>query len=350
MYGIQETLNQTTEQLKTIENYMDRHGSFDPNEVSLTTGLKRSVEREVRESLRNIPLHKLLEYLGKSGTTGISGAAYMIPAAISQQLYVGLQQNDICRLVCADIIENPPNDLVNVNVGSTIRAKFASSGGEAPHETLTDTQVPLVLKKFRVAFPITGDLLEDQQYGLIEWHIKAAGYALGLQCRDQVLSCAARSDATGQGAGTKSTIAAGTGTTTVTQLNAAIGQCAAGDSIMYYQPDTVIVTDEAWQDAITLGTGAIHPPTSPQWSAWCNGKDVLIANSPSLFGTVTSNRMTLCNTIILQRNLALIAAHKSWGRIENYSDPVKDLAGAVVTGRQACSELVKGAICTLIET
>ena len=56
MYGIQETLNQTTEQLKTIENYMDRHGSFDPNEVSLTTGLKRSVEREVRESQERHPV------------------------------------------------------------------------------------------------------------------------------------------------------------------------------------------------------------------------------------------------------------------------------------------------------
>jgi hypothetical protein len=350
MYGIQETLNQTTTQLKTIMEYMDRHGCYDPNDISLTEGLKRSVAREVKEALRTIPLHKLLEYFGKSGTTGISGAAYMIPAAISQQLYVGMQKQDICRQICADIIENPPNDLVNVNVGTTLYAKGAASGGEAPHETVNTTQLTLTLQKFRVAFPITKDLLEDEQYGLIEWHIKAAGYALARQCRNQVLTVASRLDAAAQGAGTKSTVNAGTGTTTAAQLNVAIAQCAAGDAIMTYFPDTVIITDEAWADAVSNGTTAIHPPQSPEWDAWINGKDVLINNSSALYGAVTSNRMTLCKTVVLQRELALIAAHKSWGRIDNYAEPIKDLAGAVVSGRQAVSELVKGAICVLTET
>ena len=60
--------------------------------------------------------------------------------------------------------------------------------------------------------------------------------------------------------------------------------------------------------------------------------------------------MTACKTIVFDRNNALFTGRKTWMRIENYSDPVRDLAGAVIRCRQDSVSLQNDCVYVLTET
>jgi hypothetical protein len=119
-----------------------------------------------------------------------------------------------------------------------------------------------------------------------------------------------------------------------------------------YKPNLVVTSPEVWNDAliITNGHPEVQAPTSPMYDAWYGGYDVVLANSMQLGTAVTANRLTQGVTIVLEREIGIVTARNNWLRIENYSNPVEDLAGAVVSGRQGCGEIVDAAIGVLTET
>jgi len=55
-------------------------------------------------------------------------------------------------------------------------------------------------------------------------------------------------------------------------------------------------------------------------------------------------------TIVFDKDYAMLSGRKRWLRIENYSDPVRDLVGATITARQDSVTLYKDSIFVITET
>jgi len=156
------------------------------------------------------------------------------------------------------------------------------------------------------------------------------------------------------GFGAKIATASGDSTTTPTVVASCAGEVAGGTGIApnLYNPNLLVISPEAWNDAVTITAGHpdIHPPRTPLYDAWYGGAmDVVIVNSLQL-GTVTAERLDLAVSFVMDRECGIVIGRKQWLRIENYADPRKDLLGAVVTARQACGEIVNAAIGVLTET
>jgi len=58
---------------------------------------------------------------------------------------------------------------------------------------------------------------------------------------------------------------------------------------------------------------------------------------------------TDCVTLIFDRDNALVTGRKRWMMVNNYADPVRDLAGCTITARQDSVTLYDDAIYVLTE-
>ncbi len=345
MYNLSEMLDKTVEQRKTLEKFMDEKGYFDPAECNIYAGLKRSVHRELWETLRKVPL---TEFLGKSNTTGIAGAAYLIPDVVSAKIYSSLQARDIVPLISADIIQNPQSDTVTVNTG-LMSAQIGKQGRTT--STADITKATITLQKISANIQITNEIIEDNNYPLIEWHLTEAAKALASRANSEAITVL--STAT-DGRGTTVALAAGSDTTTPTHVGAAIALVGSGGQSATWPgfvADTMVAHPEAWGDAlaITAGTTAA-PPKTAGYDAWFAGLNVVIAADPKLTGGFTSNRAINCLTLVFSKDYAMVTARKGWGRIENYSKPIEDLEGAVLSGRQDSVTVNDDAIVKLLES
>jgi HK97 family phage major capsid protein len=346
MLSIQEMVEKTSEQRKQLEQFMDSKGYFDPSERSVFHGLKRSVSRELYETMQRV---SLTEFLGKSGTTDVAGAAYLIPDVVSAKLYSSLQTRDIVPLISADVV-TPKSDTCKVQVGLT-GAKTVGSAGGAGKDTADVKQATIKLVKLKADFNITNELMEDQEYGLIEWHINEASKALAAKAAGLALTVLKTAT---DGRGTTVAVAAGADTTTPAQVGSAIavvGSGAQSADFPGFVADTMVSTSETWGDAISITAGHnAYPAQTAGFNAWFAGLDVIFCNDPALYATFSSNRMTNCVTPIFSRGYALLTARKSFPRIEKYSKPVDDLVGACVTGRQDSVTMNDDAIVALTES
>ena len=343
MLSIQEMLDKTVEQRVLLENHLDSKAYFDPSEVSIFNGQKKSVSREIYETIKRV---SLAEFLSKANTS--AGAQYLVPDFVSAKIYSSLQTRDIVPLISADII-TPKSDVVDVNVGLQ-NARLSSAVGKAT-DTLNTVQATITLQTITSDIAVTNEMLEDSQYGLIEWQITAAADALAAKAANLALTVLKTAT---DGRGTTVALAAGSDTTTPAQVGAAIGTAACGaqdTNFPGFVADTAIFTTEAWGDAFSTTAGNIvYPAQKPGYDAWSMGLNIIFCNDSALHGGFTSNRLINCVTPVFSKDYALLTARKSFGRIENYSDPVKDLAGAIVTGRQDSVTMNDDAICALTES
>jgi len=55
-------------------------------------------------------------------------------------------------------------------------------------------------------------------------------------------------------------------------------------------------------------------------------------------------------TVVFDKDYALLSGRKRWLRIENYSDPIRDLVGATVTARQDSVTIYDDSIAVITET
>lgn len=363
MLSLQEIKDKAQPQLQSIEEFMDKNGFIDQScQSMLYRGLKRSIQREISETLRKVTLREMLQHPAglTTGTASVTGSPYLIPIWVSGKLYSTIQFQDIVPMISADMVEA---------AGLQGRVNFASTqigddtggagvgGGEFAHETPSLTgQATYNLKRVAIPLAITSDMLEDNEYGLMEASIRYASTAIANRANYWALKdLAAASD----GIGTANSSAAAADETTI--ANVKTGYEAMADD--NFKADTIILTNESLQHSVSASNTALYIPEitwplpSPGFDFRFWTMDGLINNSSALCTragirddqVAGAGAMTDCKTILFTRTVALVTLRKNWLRVENYADPVKDLAGVVVSGRQDSVTVNKYAIAVLTE-
>jgi len=127
-----------------------------------------------------------------------------------------------------------------------------------------------------------------------------------------------------------------------------------------WKADTMIVTPEALEHTILTdahATGVLYdlPLRMREPAEGFDFKlltmDVLVSTSPELHLSTDAvgAAFTRCNTIIFNRQNALLTGRKRWMKIEKYSNPIQDLSGAVVSCRQDSVTLYDDAVAVIAE-
>ena len=352
-------VDKTTDQRRDLKQYLG-HGVFHPSECSIfgtpEHPLKPSLYHELKETYE---AYTLAEFLAKSGTAGIAGAAHLVPDKVHDTLMAASHQTDKVPLFSAQVVNgwNGGDLLVTIakrqSVGGekaekgkwSLHPKIFSSGGKMPDQTVETEKATLSPKSFAVPFRIASDLIDSAAMDLIEFHVSHAAQQIGQYATDLALTdIFAHAD----GDGTALDITAGADTTSSTHVLSAIEELGSA----LWNPNTLICTHKAWADAICVTashSGVQFPPPPEGYDGKFQMLDLILNNSSSLYADVTSLLMTNCDSIVLDRTAALLCGRKRWMKLENYGDPVRDLAGAVVSCRQDSVTLYKDAICTVEE-
>lgn len=362
-FSIQEMVEKSTEQIEEIKFHLGK-GQFHPETCSILNGQTAAVKAKLQASLDTIPLH---EFLAKSGTTGIAGAAYLVADAVHNHLMGAVRATDKVPLFSAEVVNGwKGGDLrVDIAVRSSelsganplfkwvTHPQVPSSGSGSPTETVETTYATLTPKMFNVAPRVTNDLIEDNNFELVEWHLTQAAQQLGQYATDLAI---ADLKAAADGTGTQSTVAAGVNTTQSGHVIEGIREIGAE----FWYPNTMIITHEAWGDSAGVieaaGTywgftqNVFYGTVLPGYDAKYQMLDTIFNNSKNLHAGVDTAKMTACVTLVLDRTAALLCGRKRWMRIDNYSEPVRDLAGAVISCRQDCVTLYKDACSEITET
>jgi hypothetical protein len=376
MYSIQEIVDKCKDQLREVKYDLGSKGYFDPSETaSVYNHPNPAVRHEVRESLRAMRLEELLM---KSGTTGIAGAAYLIPDKLHDDLVFYAGETDICPLISAYMVNGWQGGDLKVDIGND-HTYLASalpniSGAQFPDETVETKQATLTPNTFGINIPIGGDLIADNPHGLVEWHVRQAAKACGRASTDYALGVLATAP---DGWGTLNSGATGdTNETkwifgTTNDITDAITAIADDEWI----PNTIIMMPHVWYHSVRVTIGSefaatpadiwrptpmpTYTPVAPGFDFKIENLDVKFSTSIKLHGggvrgatgmDAEGAAPTTCVTIIFDRNNALLTGRKRWMRIENYSEPTKIIEGAVVSCRQDSVTLYDDAVYTLTES
>ena len=371
--NLKEILDVTKDNRKEIERLMDHSKPyFHPEEASIYTGLKAAQRAEIYETLTKVPLKTLCqklglkEYLGHSGalttgSTGTSGANYLLPDKIYAELFENARGADITPLV-SNVVDTPGSTLkINVETDGTFIPHLASSGGEAPDETIETAQGTITPRLFNINIAVTNEMIEDSLFDQIETHVRVAGKAMGefstKMCLFPIMDDHRATATTYRVDGAYNTISAG------------------GDYV--YLSDIMEAEGQNAIDGFT-STHAIIPPHSPATllrgegagTPWGSNlvKDIDLKANPiaNLCGmdVVRTMHMTTSDTpaalqyysglysttwhaLILNKTYGIQTVRKRWLKIENYSDPIKDLVGAVVSARQGHLVAYADACCVI---
>jgi len=349
MLSIQEIIAKTQEQRKHINECLDQ-GFYHPNAetsehvpASLYYGLKQAEIREIKQTMDNLTL---AEVLMKTSTT--TGSSYLVAAKLHDTLIYAAKTTDICPLIGKVITRWEGGDLyVNIAKDGTYTPKPFVSGGAIPEVNAQFVQATLSPKGYGVPILAGEDLIEDQQYGIVEWHVQKAAEAVGLQASDlalNVLKTATDGDGsvnTGSTGDADETKWAGGTTADIEDAIKTLGHNR-------FVPNTIVMTSEAWMHSVssTITRGWSTKKGVDGYTLQIGSLDVVISNSTELY----TGSFTNCKTIIFDRNNALLTGRKRWMEIRNYADPIRDIAGAVVSYRQDSVTLYNDSIYVLTET
>ena len=360
-----------TEKQRKEQSYMLDKGYYDRAEANLLRGLGREDQHNIKETLRHVPLNKLIrrgaqelglkvkEFLARSGTTGIAGAAYLIPEKIYQIMFDSAVESDMTARISRVMIgaDDIPGATLKVDIAEdeSYKPKKFSSGGSMPTETIKTVQATLDFISWGINFPITNDLIEDSQFDIIEMHLSNAGREMGEYASNEavtVLKTATDGDGTvngGLSGDAAQTKFVGGGTNDLTGIHQAILNDA-------YRPTLCIATPEVWYHDFV---GTAHITTSTYSAPWAyeaniNGLPAKLLGCDMIWSnldTITNTKLnTECVTIMFDPQYALVTGRKRWLRIEKYSDPIRDLVGATVTARQDSVTLYNDSIGVITET
>ena len=374
MLTIKEAVDKTRPQLAKVKEYMNYHGYFDAHECNIYEGLKRSTQRELSETLRHCRLNDLLKGFSRkelqglkeflptagglsTGYLGVAGAQYLVPTWVSQKLYQASTGEDIVPLISADVFEPRGGDCT-VPTG-ILSAQYVGEG-TVPHETVDSTGATITLKKITVPIIATTEMIEDNQFSVIEWNIQKAGEAMGRTSAELALTVLKTAT---DGYGTVVTGAASASETKTTEILDVFEEVSRGDPIIQPVCNTMIITLEAWSHSATgveVAGGAAgdywrgEPITqrlpAQGFKLVYHGMDTLFSGSRSLCTGGAGAAMTACKTLVFDRTQAMVTGRKNWLRVEKYANPIMDLAGSIVSGRQDSVTVVNCAIGVVTET
>ena len=302
------------------------------------------------------------EFLAQSGTTGIGGAAYLVPLKIFQTLQTYASPADIISDVSATVLpasEIPGSSLdITIAKRGSYAPKYSTSGATANEEELGFAKATLSFSKtISVNFNIGNDLLEDTpQLSLIDTHIRMAGQEMGKKSTTEVLAVMA---STSDGDGTLNTVTASADSTTFAQIAQAVDKIEVDE----FRPDRLLAMRHVMVDAVMADTTYF-----PSGSVSSYRDTIAKAQDPGLFGlqwircdhaslftagthatSSATESPTNCISYVLTKDSSYISGRKRWMRIENYSDPIRDLQGAVISSRQDTVSIYDDSVCKISE-
>jgi len=374
MLSIQEIVDKCKDQLREVKRDLGSKGYFDPSETaSVYNHPSEAVRREVRESLRAMTIEELLM---KSGTTGVAGAAYLIPDKLHDDLVFYAGETDMTPLISAYMVNGWQGGDLLVDIGND-HTYLASalpniSGAQFPDETVETKQATLKPNTFGINIPIGGDLIEDNPHGLVEWHVRQAAKACGRASTDYALGVLA---AAADGWGTLNSSVTGDANETkwIGGTTADITDAITAVADDEWLANTIVMMPHVWYHSVRETIGVLtnnaddwwKPTPMPTYTTAAQGfdfkietLDVKLSTSIKLHGggvrgatgmDAEGDPPTACVTLIFDRNNALLTGRKRWMRIENYSEPTKIIEGAVVSCRQDSVTLYDDAVYTLTE-
>ena len=358
MFSIQEILEKTAPQRRQVIKALDGVNSengWHPEDANIfgtgtnQTPLSLSDQIGIQETLNKLSLSEIL-ILGAS----TNGASALVSNKLYDTLIYASKQYDLCPLLSAYMAEKWQGGNLSISIAKdgTYKARKFVGGAKIPE--VQPSFVQGTLKPEAYGIPILGgaDLIEDEQFGIVQWNVEQAAKAVGKQATDlMVTKLLAATDGDGVlnsgNADTAETKWGGSSSNDVVKAYQAVSQDE-------FKANTVVCTGTTWGKSLSLytGTNGWHP-LEPQlgFDARIGVLDVAISNSPALHSaTDVSGAVFLANkTVVFDRNNAVLTGRKRWMEIKNYSDPVQDILGAVVSFRQNSVSLYNDAIYVLTE-
>ena len=363
-FSLQEMVDKTAEQRKIINANMDAtHPAYDFDEANVYAGLGDEDKTRMVKSLANTPLSRLMyaaapelglklrgiqEFLAKSGTTGLQGAAYLIPDKIHQVLFDSAVEEDIVERISISVI--PPDQIpgatlkVDIAVDDSYAPLKYSSGGIMADNEIETVQATLdFTKPWGINFRIGNDLIEDSQFDMVEFHLRQAGREFGEYATNEaliVLKTATDGDGTVNGGASGDANETKFNGGTTNDLHSLFTDIH-GDK---YTPTHIIAIPHVWEHSLVTTAHITTGLDSAPWAYEANvnglpskmlGCEVIWCHADTLATWYTASHiMHDAVTIMFDKAHALLSGRKRWLRIENYSDPVRDLVGATITARQ----------------
>jgi HK97 family phage major capsid protein len=365
MLSLQEIQSTAHAGIRNVRKALDAsngQNGWHPEDANIFDGLKASEEADIRETLSRFTLSTLLAKLNAKeilmkGVTA-DGADVLVATKLHDTLIYAAKEYDICdRLGYVVGPWEGGNLKVDITKDGSYKARRFVGGANIKDVNAAWVQNTLTPEGYGIKIAGGEELIEDEAYGIVQWHAEEAAKAVGKQATDLALSVLTtgtggdgtlNSSATGNSAETK--FSGGT-TSDVVQAYRAVG----ADQ---FNANTLVCTSEAFGHSISLytGTNAWHPLEPPEgFDAKIGVLDVLISNSPTLHAAADieidpASTFTLCKTAVFDRKNALMTGRKRWMEIKNFADPIRDIGGAVVSFRQASACLYNDAIYVLTET
>lgn len=383
MFNLSEILDKTKENRKLIEAEMDRtHGGFHPQENSIYQGLNDADRQGIFETLQKIPLAYMLaagavnqgikdasilkEFIAHSGslTTGTLGAAgfnYLLPDVIYTALFENARGEDMTPLI-SNMLECPGPELkVDAEADDKFKPKFTSSGGEAPYQAITTAQGTIKPKTFTMNIGCTNDMLEDNLFNVLASHIAIAGKSMGefstRMCLFPIMDDHRASATTYRIEGAYNTVGNGGDYCYGSDMREAIG----ANNTDGFTTDVFVVPPQ-WANTALAGSGAGDNFPANEAMKYnlkglvlspFNGVDVVQArhmttsDTPAALSWQSGLYSTTWHELALNKTYGIQTVRKRWLKIENYSDPIKDLVGAVVSARQGHLVAYADACCVM---
>jgi hypothetical protein len=311
----------------------------------------------IAETVKNVPFSMLAkEFLSNTGSSGANGAYYLVPVKIHGILQTYASPADIINDVSMQVL--PASELPGSTYDITIAKRshyapaYSSSGGVALDQDMAFCKATLnFAKTLTVNFNIGNDLIEDTpQLSLMETHIRMAGAEMGKKSTTEVLTVMA---STNDGDGTLNTDTAGSDTTTLNDVSDSVDQIIVDE----FKPDRLLCCSHVMKDAIMKDTTYMVSGGDTGYR-----DTILHGGDPQVWGlkwvrcdhaslwTEASNLPTKCISYVFTKDYSYISGRKRWLRIENYSDPIRDLVGAVISSRQDTVSVYDDSVCKTSES
>jgi len=344
MLSFQDILAKTTEQRRQIRESLDHvkgDNGWHPEDSNLYEGLNATDTAEVKAALDSMTLAEVLE----KGSTAM-GADTLVATKLHDTLIYAARPYDICPEIGYVISKWEGGDLgINITVdGSYMPKPFVGGKLEVNASFVKATVAPV---SYGIPIVAGKDVVEDQEYSIIQWHAEKAAAAIGEKASQMaiaVLIAAADGDGTlnggnsGDAGNTKWTGATTTGIDTAYTQNGTDG----------FKSNSIITSPTAWMDGIysTIPAGTVvSGPKRSTFDFNIAGIDLMIWPSDA---DLTAGGKLL--TMVFDSRNAILTGRKRWLEIKNFSNPIEDIAGAVVSFRQDSVTLYKDAISKITET
>lgn len=382
-FNLSEILDKTKDNRKEIQRNMDAtHGGFHPHEASIYDGLKDAERAGIYETLKKIPVgaaialalkernelkRPLKEFIGHSGalttgTTGSAGFNYLLPDIIYTQLYENARCTDITPLV-SNTVECPGSQLkLDVEEDGSFSPNFTSGGGDSPDETIKTAQGTITPRLFNINVAITNEMVEDQLFDVMATHMAIAAKAMGefstKMCLFPIMDDHRATATTYRIDGAYNTVNSGGDYWYASDVLEAEGANAIDGF-----PGGVLILPPHGAQTFLKGEGAGNPIppmdikdmfnlNNLMIGTWC-GIDFVrtthltTSDTPAAVQYYSGLYSTQWHALLVNKTYGIQTVRKRWLKIENYSDPVKDLVGAVISARQGHLVAYADACCVI---